>query len=66
MGAIPLTIQMQHDKPCMWVLFDERDTFVNREINIYGTGTKIPNVFGKYVGTFQVDNGNYVFHVFIN
>ena len=31
---------------------------------IYGTGHKVKDNPGKYINTFQVSNGNLVFHVF--
>ena len=38
-------------------------------IEIYGTGESITNPFPsylKYIGTFQINNGHEVYHVFLN
>lgn len=63
-GAKLLTVQMQHGKPCIWALCDENHERALRTIAIYGTGNPMPENPGEYVGTFQVDSGLLVFHVF--
>jgi len=67
-GSEPLCVQVQHGIPCVWARVPEG-----------GTGTKLLRLYptpltpllaqevaplGKYVGTFQLDAGNLVFHVF--
>jgi len=37
---------------------------VPRTFAIYGTGHKHEHVEGTYIGTFQLDGGSLVFHVF--
>ncbi len=60
-----LTVQMQHDTPCLWALFDETTSGLeNRHIAIYGTGNPMPNEPGTYIATFQIAKGSLVFHVF--
>ncbi len=57
-----LTVQMQRDVPCLWVLADLTKPFVKRAISVRGTGRNIL-VPGKYIATFQSSH-NIVFHVF--
>ncbi len=60
-----LTVQTQHNRPCIWALIDPTAEVVSKKFKIYGTNHKIPTLEGiTYIGTFQVDNGNYVFHLF--
>ena len=63
-GAKPLTVQLQGDKPCLWALVDpgkamRRTTIV---IAIYGTGHPIEEGPGEYISTFQADQ--FVLHAF--
>lgn len=61
-----LSIQMQNDEPCMWVLVDPGQRKVSHTFRILPTGlefhrddpTRMP-----YIGTFQPVNG-LVFHLF--
>jgi len=60
-----LTVQEQKGIACMWVLHDDTTTRDDMTvITIYGTGHKVPDNPGTYVGTFQIHNGQLVFHVF--
>lgn len=65
-GAKLLDVQMQFDVPCLWALCDELATKEDREFLMIGTGVPISTIepIGEYVGTFQIIQGNYVFHVF--
>ncbi len=63
-GAIVLSIQTQGDQPCMWVLVDSFNENELRKFKVYGTGHQLPENPGKYIGTFQVENGSLVFHLF--
>lgn len=60
-----LDVQMQHGNPMLWVLLDpclHADQQV--QITVYGTGHHLPDDPGEYIGTFQMDSGFYVWHVF--
>lgn len=61
-----LSIQMQGDTPCLWVMVEATNITEVLELEIYGTGVNMPPVeYGKervHISTFQ-DIG-YVFHVF--
>lgn len=63
-----LCVQVQRYTPCLWGLVtkdddinysDEERTFV-----IYGTGHDHDIIGGTYIGTFQLNDGELVFHVF--
>ena len=64
-----LTMQLQNDKPTIWVMFDERNTTrrVERRFRIFGTSNPIELETGKrrkYIGTFQMYGGRFVWHLF--
>ena len=53
-GAQVLALQVQDRTPCIWFLVDESREMTYRHFAVYGTGWKLPNDPGSYVGTFQV------------
>jgi hypothetical protein len=62
-----LSAQIQHEKLCLWYLFDvEESTRPQlREIVIYGTGHDIAARDSlEHIATVQIEGGNLVFHVF--
>lgn len=60
-----LDAQIQKDQLCLWALCNVNNDSVKRKIFIKGTGHKIDfSEVGKYVATFQMHDGNLVFHVF--
>jgi len=59
-----LTVQVQNQTPCLWVLVDPDAPVVTRHFNTYGTGHLILDDPGEYIGTFQLHDGAFVFHVF--
>jgi hypothetical protein len=64
-GAQLLAVQEQHGEPQLWALVDtDETTTYPRTFRVYGTGHNMPDQPGKYVGTFQVQGGDLVFHVF--
>jgi hypothetical protein len=63
-GAELLTIQEQYGEPCLWALVDPSAEKEERFFRTYGSGHPVKDVPGKYVGTFQLKNGSFVFHVF--
>lgn len=58
-----LSVQVQHQVPCIWALVDPKQPKELRKIRIYGTGHPIDQL-GQFIGTFQVQAGALVFHVF--
>lgn len=59
-----LCVQTQYGKPCLWVKVNTTAPKVVRQFAIVGTGHQMPMPHGRYVGTFQLDEGSLVFHVF--
>ena len=68
LGAQVLTVQVQYGAPCIWVRLDPTLPNVERRVfDVYGTGhtiTKDERL--TYIGTFQMQEGALVFHVFEN
>jgi hypothetical protein len=62
-GANLLTVQLQHGNLKLWAAVDS-NIMTKRSIIIIGTGYEISYTPKKYIGTFQMMNGNLVFHVF--
>ena len=68
----PLCVQVQQGLPQLWLLVDEGSRSPEQEFNhdffIFHTGAPIfdPEFeeIGDYVGTFQLKDGEQVFHVF--
>ena len=65
-GAKILCIQVQNGVPCIWALVDTGSFLTKRTFEIFGTGQAIPDdvIKRNYIGTFQLDNGDLVFHCF--
>jgi hypothetical protein len=64
-GAKILCVQTQGQTPCLWALIpDTKATLEERHFSIYGTGHLHEKIPGTYIGTFQLMNGQLVFHVF--
>jgi hypothetical protein len=61
-GAEILSVQIQHGKPHMWALVDNKEQLEERQFNIIGTGWEMDFTNNKYIDTFQ--DGNLVWHVF--
>lgn len=63
-----LTVQIQKNQPCIWALIDTDDIRAKAfQIEIFETGQEIEqenDVERRYLGTCQMDDGDYVFHVF--
>jgi hypothetical protein len=62
-----LTVQVQHGRPRIWVLGDTEEKFEVRYFKLIGTGRhyKInPYKIERYIGTFQMEDGTSVFHLF--
>lgn len=65
-GARFLTIQIQYGEPVLWVVVDPNAPSVERKIYIRGTGHMLGEAEqAYYVGTFQLEGGAFVGHVFV-
>lgn len=65
-GADILHLEVQNGRPCLWALVDPGADEEIRRFMIVGTGHGIPLRSNKqrHVGTFLVEDGEFVFHVF--
>ena len=64
-GAEILTVQTQGEQPCIWAMIDLNEIrYKNVTIETFGTGHKMDDAERRYIGTYQINNGDYVFHVF--
>lgn len=63
-GSKVLCVQAQNNEPQMWVLVDIGQFNVSRTFRVYPTGIEFDAAGLAYVGTFQVNDGSLVFHVF--
>jgi hypothetical protein len=60
-----LTVDTQHEIPCLWALVDSEKDTIKRKFRIYGTGHPIvENKKEKYIGTFQLYKGDLIYHLF--
>ena len=59
-----LTVQIQNETPYIWVLCDPNIRKQPRLIRIIGTGHEREYIEGTYIGTYQLNDGALVFHVF--
>ena len=63
-GGKFLAVQTQYGLPQLWALVDDAEPTVRYRINVHGTGHPVSARAEDYVGTFQLSNGDLVFHVF--
>jgi len=63
-GAKVLCVQTQCEEPQVWAVCDISAEAEERTFAIYGTGHQHESISGEYVGTFQLNHGGLVFHVF--
>lgn len=66
LGARPLTVQLQRGRPCLWALVNPDEPKVAHHFVLCGTGRErdIPAGSMRHVGTFQLSEGDLVFHLF--
>jgi hypothetical protein len=64
-GAKILSVQTQGGVLCLWAMVSPSNPLTDRIIFIFGTGHQIEDAENlAFIGTFQVDGGRFVFHVF--
>ena len=63
-GAQLLHLETQHGVPCLWALVDPESEKVRRKFRLAGTGHPLPDDIGRHLGSFQLLEGNLVFHLF--
>lgn len=64
-GAEILSVQVQQGNPYIWALVDKKeDLMVTRKFRLARTGHPISETNLSFIGTFQLDDGYLVFHLF--
>lgn len=67
-GAEVLTVQVQNDWPDsqvrLWAKINLEAPIESRMFFVVGTGHPMPVEAGRFIGTFQLNEGRLVFHVF--
>jgi hypothetical protein len=59
-----LTVQVQNGIPCIWVKVNTELPTIPYHFKIHGAGHPVTNDYNyKYIGTYQLNNGELVFHV---
>jgi len=64
-GAKFLSVQTQHEVPCIWFLVEPSNEEEIRVFEIIGTGIPCAVLSGDiYLGSFQLRGGSFIGHVF--
>lgn len=63
-GAKVLCVQTQRGAPFIWALVDPDAKLEPRRFQLYCTGQTCLSPAQEYVGTFQMQGGSLVFHLF--
>lgn len=60
-----LCLQTQNNQPHIWVKIDTSDDLLARRLFLtVGTGSAFPDIPAIHIGTYQLNDGELVFHVF--
>lgn len=63
-NASILSLQIQNYMPYIWVLVNEEMPMETRRFRLVGTGHDIKERIIEFIGTFQMQDGKLVFHLF--
>ena len=63
-GAEILCVQMQGEQPFLWAKVTPNGWPIKKTIVIHPTGHEFEEYPGRYIGTFQMQGGLYVWHVY--
>jgi hypothetical protein len=63
-GSRPLSVQMQNGQPVLWAIVDIANDKAIARFHVAGTGHDLPDNIGRFIDTFQMEDGALVFHVF--
>ena len=67
-GSTILTVQTQNNRPVLWAMVDPNASIIAKHFVMFGTGYwfKEGDLDGlwRYIGTFQLDDGVHVEHLF--
>lgn len=64
-GAVPLSVQVQGETPCLWALVDPENPPRAMIVKTVGTGHACVLDGYRHLGTYQLHGGSLVFHVFV-
>jgi len=65
MASKLLSVQVRHGMVAIWAMVNPEQQMVLRTIQMAGTGHDMSDrIMGDFLGTFQIENGALVFHVF--
>lgn len=63
-GARILSVQVQHQVVCLWAVVDPEAEVTTRRLLVRDTGDSCEGLSETFIGTFQLEGGNTVGHVF--
>jgi hypothetical protein len=63
-GAKIVSLQVQDNQPQIWALVDPSEWKISRTFRALPTGVEFNAAGLTYVGTFQINDGTLVFHIF--
>lgn len=64
-GGEVLSVQVQYMEPVMWVMVDPDAPKEQRRFTVKGTGHHFDiSDLGRFIGTFQLAEGNFIGHLF--
>ena len=63
-GANPVSVDVQNGHLMMWSIVDSAQPKVPLSIYVAGTGADLPEHIDRFIGTFLIEGGSLVFHVF--
>ena len=63
-GTKVLSVQVQHGIPQIRALCNQNNLYEERKFRLSGTGHTIHENNLNFIGTFQLNNGGLVFHLF--
>lgn len=63
-GAEVLKVDVQNESICLWALVDPNAQTETRTFEVFGTGHQMDECKRRFINTFFVHGGQYVFHAF--
>lgn len=59
-----ISVQVQHGSVRMWAVVNPTAALTKRKFHVLGTGHAFKGQPGNFIGTFQLQGGDLVFHLF--
>ncbi len=66
LGAVPLAVQVQGGEPVLWLQVEPSRPMMPMAFRTISTGSQFEAAEVLYVGTFQLEGGALVFHLFVD